>query len=307
MNWQLPKSKPQHVLSRDRDGNYSLTMTEQPNPTVARRRLAVFFKSLREQRRRTQDEVASLLEVALSQASRLDTGARGYRPDDVRKLSAWYGLDGTTERSLLALADESKRRAWWQQTDLQPSYRTLIGMEQVASSIKEFSSVVVPGLLQTREYALSAAAASNIDARPEDIGPAIDIRMRRQEIIRRDQSPRLSVIMDEAVLARVTGGAEVMRRQLHHLLEIAVRPVVTIQVIGFEYGTHPGLLSNFILLEQLAEDLPDLVYIEELLEPSDSSNDVKVQQFRRTWEALSAIALSPRASLERIDGYARRL
>jgi hypothetical protein len=111
--------------------------------------------------------------------------------------------------------------------------------------------------------------------------------------------------MDEAALARVTGGSVVMHDQLTHLLEAAQRPNITLQVVGFEYGMHPGIETNFILLT-MGNVLPDVVYTEGVPEPTDSSLPGDLRQYRRIWDALRAIALSPRDSLQRIRQYVDR-
>ena len=208
LTWHMPFSKRARRESWPAWKGNRVTVAVDANPTVARRQLAVFLKRLREQRKRSLDEVAKHLGVAVSQASRLDTGARGYSPDDVGSLASWYGLSETDEASLLALAEESRKRAWWQQVDLMPSYRTLIGMEQAAESINEYTSSVIPGLLQTRDYAQAMIRASELDIRPDRVEQAVAVRMRRQQVLTRERAPQLWVVIDEAVLARVTGGIE---------------------------------------------------------------------------------------------------
>ena len=283
-----------------------MTGAPQVNPTVARRELAMIFRAFREQQKRSLEEVASHLGVSVPQASRLDTGARGFRPEDVRRLADWYGLPAAEVPRLLVLAEESRRRGWWQQVEVPPSYRTLIGMEQAAESINEYGGLVIPGLLQTRKFAEAATAAVVLDIQPERIRQLVDVRMRRQEVLERGRPPELWVILDEAVLARTTGGSGVMLGQLEHLVTSATRPHITIQVIGFDYGLYPGQAGHFILLG-MGGNLPDVIYTEDLIQISDSSEADEVRNVRKLWDSLRAIALSPRASVERIEQYAGRL
>lgn len=283
-----------------------MTVVFEPNPTVARRELAVFFHEVRELRKRSLEELGTHLDVAASQASRLDTGARGFRPEDVRKLSAWYGLDQETEERLLALADESKKRAWWQQVDLPNSYRTLIGMEKAAVSISEYCGNVMPGLLQTRDYAQAAIAAGAADVTVQRVQLTADVRIRRQQILEGESAPRLRVVIDEVALARGVKPPEVMRRQLEYLLEVGKRPNVEVQVIGFEYGIHPGPDGHFMLIG-LGRSIPDVIYREDKLTFQDSSDARELARIRDLWDSLRAIALSPRESAERIQQYADRL
>ena len=283
-----------------------MTAVAEANPTVARRRLAVNLQNLRRQHGVGLEELSNVLGVALSQASRLDTGARGFRVEDVEKLSRRYGLSADERAPLIALAEEARRRAWWQQHDLAPAFRTMIGMEQAALSIDEYAGVVMPGLLQTPEYARAAAAVTwgAVDVPQKRIAQAVEVRLRRQQILARDQPPGLWVVIDEAVLARV-GDRTVMRGQLEHLLAQARQPNIVIQVIGFEYGLYPGGI-HFVILRMVGE-VPDVLYTESLQEPEDTADLEAVQAARRRWDILRAVALSPEDSMQRIQRYLSRL
>jgi transcriptional regulator with XRE-family HTH domain len=270
------------------------------NPTVARRELAVYFRRLREQRGRTPAQLGKLLGVAQSQVSRLDSGARGFRLEDVERLCDWYGLGEGERRRLLALADESRRRAWWQQVDLPPAYRTLIGLERAAEAINEYCNGVIPGYLQTQGYA--AAAVNIIQQPPEKARRAVEVRLRRQGIFSRSSPPRLSVVIDEAVLARVAGGSRVMYEQLQHLLDFAQRPGVSLQVIGFETGLYAFPAAQFILLD-MGSRLPPAYYSEDLLRSIDSTDPDDIELSRNTWLKLQASALNPVESMQRIARY----
>ena len=281
-----------------------MAVASEANPTVARRELAVYFKRLREQRGRSLGELSELLGVAQSQASRLDTGARGYRRSDVEQLCGWYGLGEGERGRLLALAEDSRRRAWWQQVDLDDSYRTLIGFEQAADEIREFCNTVIPGLLQTRRYAEAAMRIG--ETRSYAITEAVDVRIRRQAVLNRSRPPQLSVVIDESVLARGAGSREIMLEQLTHLVDVAGRPLFTIQVIGFEAGMYPVTATQFILLG-MGSRLPDLYYSEDQVRREDSSSDDVLQRAKHVWSLLQATALSPADSVRLITEYRDRL
>lgn len=281
-------------------------MAVEPNPTVARRLLAVYFSTLREQRKRGLPDLAKALGVALSQASRLDTGARGFQLVDVETLCDWYEIGSAEQDRLMALAEESRRRAWWQQVVLEDSYRTLIGMERAAVTINEYCSTVIPGLLQTSGYANAAVASSAVGERASDVDQAVDVRMHRQDILERSDPPELSVVLDEAALARGAGGPSVMRGQLEHLLEMAKRPEITIQVIGFDAGMYPIGAGQFILL-RMGRGVPDVYYSESQLGPSDSSDLDQLKTGWRLWNTLQGAAMSAQLSAERIEQYLSRL
>jgi len=280
------------------------------NPTVARIRLAAAFREARERSGRSLDDLARFLDVSAPQASRLDSGARGFRPQDVKRLADWYGFDAADATALLALADESRRREWWQQVDLSDAYRTLIGMEQAADSIAEYAVHVVPGLLQTEDYARVAASVGDVEVgsyvSAERVAQAVDVRMRRQQILRRREPPILEVVIDEAILARGPRDTAIRHGQLRHLRDCADRPGVTIQVIGFEYGLHTGGSSHYILLE-MPGGMPDFFYSQSLRGESGSSDPSTVNRYRRIWNDLRAKALNEFASKDRIDRYIRDL
>lgn len=276
----------------------------EPNPTLARRVLAVRLGRLRDQHGHDLRWLAEKLDVALSQASRLDSGARGYGINDVKVLCAEYQLPRVETVALLALATEARRRAWWQQVDLVPSYRTLIGFEQAATEIAEFCSTIVPGMLQTESYA-EASVRYGSPPGDERAASAVSVRMRRQKVLSRVAPPHLAVVIDEAVLAR---GPErdVMRAQLDHLLAMASLPNIRIQVLPFDRGFYPAGMGQFILL-RLPGDLPDVHYWESPVGSSDSDNVEIVKAARSLWNELQGLCPSTSESTELIRRYRDRL
>lgn len=276
--------------------------TPQPNPTVARHELATILRRAREQHKRSLDELATRLEVTPAQASRLDSGARGYPVRQVESLADWYELPGEIRERIMVLATESHRRAWWQQVDLDPAYRSLIGMEQAASSISEFAGAVVPGLLQTPEYARVVAANGQVDVTSERIEQAVTVRMRRQQILQGPKAPTLAVVIDEAALARGPRKPSVRRAQLEHLYDVAERPRVTIQVLAFRFGLYMRVSSHFVLVARDGE-APDFLYSEETLKASEQRSRSELVQYRRLWEEMRAVALDPADSRKLIARY----
>lgn len=278
-----------------------------PNPTLARRRLSVRLRALRERDGRSLTDLAEHLSVSLAQASRLDTGARGFKGPHVAQLADWYAVTGADRDHLLSLAAESQKRAWWQQVELPDSYRTLIGLEQAAESISEYCGAVIPGLLQTPDYARAAALGGALGLTEEQVAQAVDVRTRRQRVLARSDPPHLWVVIDEAALARTTGGVETMTAQLEHLAAMAATPRVTVQVIGFETGVHLGSTTSHFILLGMGEGLPDVLYQEGQGDPTDSEAEDEVAACRQVWDMTRAIALDPVASLDRVHGYLHRL
>jgi transcriptional regulator with XRE-family HTH domain len=277
---------------------------------VARIRLAALLREARERSGKSLDDLSRFLNTSAPQASRLDSGTRGFRPRDIPRLAEWYGFGEADAEGLVALAEEGRRREWWQQVDLPDAYRTYIGMEQVARTISEYHVSVVPGLLQTPEYAHVVASVGDAEIDPEvgagRIEQAVEVRIRRQAILERVPPPRLDVVIDESVLARGPRDTATRQRQLEHLRAATDRPNIAVQVIGFEYGLHTGPSGNFILLD-MEEGLPDLFYSEGLRGAFASVDPEALDRNRRVWNELRAKALDVFRSKDRIDRYIREL
>ena len=277
-------------------------MSSDANPTLRRRELAKYFRDLRHERGYQLEQVAEALRASQAKASRIESGARGISVEDVEVLSRFYSLPDAEHDRILAIARESRQRGWWQRVDLPPSMRTFIGMEQAALAINEYSTSVVPGLLQTPEYAAAIA--------PPDLPRAdlvIEARLMRQAILRRPIPPELWVVIDESAITRIMGGAAVMHAQLRSLQKAALNPLVTVQLIPFEAGAHPGLNSDFILLRLSDDRLSDVVYTDGLIGSlfKDAPDDVRLYQ--RVWAQLRAIAMSPQDTMARVGVMADRL
>jgi hypothetical protein len=267
--------------------------------------LAVRLRALREQHGYDLEWLAATLQVAPSQASRLDAGARGFRLEDVEHLCREYQLSPVQARELLAIAEDTRKRAWWQQVGLkEDSYRTLIGLERAATEINEFCSNVIPGLLQVPDYMSAAVRLSALNVSTSEVEQVVSVRRRRQHILRGANAPDLEVVMDEATLAR---GPEknVMRTQLEHLLELAELPKIRIHVIPFGRGLYPTGDGHYILLR--LPDVPDVYYWETLAKALDTDNSVRVAEARLLWNTVRGMALSTPASSEVIEDYLRRL
>ena len=196
-------------------------------------------------------------------------------------------LDADNERLRLQLAKQS---AWWQSYDL--SYETLVGLEADALTISAFHSSVVPGLLQTAEYARAGHEGAIPRFSPERIEMQIEAKLIRQTILVRDHPPKFAVVLDEAALRRMVGGRLVMAAQLAKILKMSVLPNVVVQVLPFEQGAHPGLETNFTVLE-LPNPAPDVVYIEGLMGAIYLERPDDLERSHEVFSRLQSIALSP--------------
>jgi hypothetical protein len=191
------------------------------------------------------------------------------------------------------MARTGKQRGWWAKYgDLPSSYRQYIGLESAASEIQNFETLVVPGLLQTDDYARAITKEDMSRPTPQAVEERVAVRMERQKLLTEERL-RLVTVIDEAVLHRQIGGSEVMIHQLTALLDAQKRWNVSIQVIPFREGAYASMLSSFHLLS-FAEG-PGVVYIEGLTGDLYAEGE-DVQRCAGVFNSLRAAALSPTAS-----------
>ncbi|MFI1536713.1 helix-turn-helix domain-containing protein [Streptomyces anandii] len=281
-------------------------MASNVNPTVRRRRLGQELRRLRELKGMTAEEVAERLLVSQSKISRLENGRRSISQRDVRDLCGVYEVeDHRIVDSLMQMAKDSRQQGWWHSFGDIP-YSVYIGLETDAASLRVYDPQVVPGLLQTRQYAEALIAGALPETAPADIEKRVQVRMRRQERISAAENPlRLWTVLDEAALRRVVGNRALMREQLEHLVEQSQLPHVTVQVIPFEMGSHPGLNGQYAILEFPDAADSSVVYIEGVTSDLylEKANDV--QKYSVMYEHLRAQALNVDQSRQFIADIAK--
>ncbi|MDX3326032.1 helix-turn-helix transcriptional regulator [Streptomyces sp. ME02-6979-3A] len=269
------------------------------NPTVRRRRLGQELRRLREIKGMTAEEVAERLLVSQSKISRLENGRRSISQRDVRDLCGVYEVeDHRVVDSLMQMAKDSRQQGWWHAFGDIP-YSVYIGLETDAASLRVYESLIVPGLLQTREYAQAVIEGMWPEATPSEIDKRIQIRLKRQDRLTDPVNPlRFWAVIDEALLRRIVGNPHTMRAQLLHLAELSELPHVTLQVLPYDVGAHPGMYGKFAILEfQEAMDA-SVVYLEGVTSDLylEKANDV--QSYAVMYEHLRAKALSAEQSRE---------
>jgi transcriptional regulator with XRE-family HTH domain len=277
-------------------------VARRPTPTLRRRQLGARLKQLRLDKGMTADDVAAQLMVSATKISRLETGARGVSPRDVRDLCGIYGVSDDEREHLMTLAKQSREPSWWQQHDTQ--YSTWLELEAAAASIASYKADVLPGLLQTDDYARAVIEATLPDPSEEKVTQLAGSRRERRRLLQGDAPLELWTILDEAVIRRVIGGAEVMRDQIAELVKRAAQPNVTIQLIPFEAGAHPALNSTFEILH-FEEAAPDVVYVEGLLGQHYLESPRDLDRYRRVFDHLRAIALAPKETVARLAAIAQ--
>ncbi|UNS97519.1 helix-turn-helix domain-containing protein [Streptomyces tubbatahanensis] len=281
-------------------------MASNVNPTVRRRRLGQELRRLREQRGMTAEEVADRLLVSQSKISRLENGRRSISQRDVRDLCEVYEVeDRRIVDSLMQMAKESRQQGWWHAFGDIP-YSVYIGLETDAASLRVYEPQVVPGLLQTHPYAEAVVAGALPEATAADIERRVQVRLRRQDRIRDERSPlRLWAVLDESVLRREVGGKHTMAEQLEYLNEMSQRPHVTLQVMPFSMGAHPGVNGQYAILEFPDASDSTVIYLEGVTSDLylEKANDV--QKYSVMYEHLRAQALNPDQTREFIEKVAK--
>jgi transcriptional regulator with XRE-family HTH domain len=241
----------------------------------------------------TVEDVGRAMLCSATKISRLETGTRRASPRDVRDLCRIYGVTDQAEADkLMELARQSRESGWWTQYD-EPLLSPLLGLEQEAAAITQFSMYFVPAQLQTSDYARTLIRAVERKMQPEVLEQRVEARMRRQQLFEGDAPPRYRVLLDEAVLQRQVGGRAVMRAQLDKILDSAASGKATVQVIPFDAGAHASTDSNFSLLE-FGEDLQQgpVVFLEGLFSNRYLERPTEIERYREAVEYLRDAALS---------------
>jgi transcriptional regulator with XRE-family HTH domain len=299
-HWSRAMSNNVEFLRKD-----ATFVPEVRSPTVRRRELGALLRKLRTEKGLTVEQAAEQLMFSMSKLSRMETGHGAPSRRDIRDLCALYEVTDEAERKrMMNLAVEGRQAGWWQSYDLN-QFADYVGLEADAVSVKNYQSILIPGLLQTPDYARAVNEAVIPQPDPERLEEQTEVRLRRQDRLTQDPPLCFRVILDEAALHRVIGGPAVMEAQLRHLTELSKLPNVTLQVIPFSAGAHPAMDSTFNVLE-FADAVPGVVYVEGLVGWVYMKRSRDVERYTRVFERLCHVALPPRESVELIEKAAVR-
>lgn len=259
-----------------------------------------------------QEDVAVALDWSHSKMIRIEGGAVGISTTDLKALLQFYGVtDGLRIEEFVKRARGARARPWWHSySSIGQEFASYLGYEEGASVIRQFQPLLVPGLLQTEEYARSITRGYLGESRIVD--DIVEIRLQRQErVMEREAPPEQIYILDEAVIRRRISrdGVNIMSNQLRHLATIALRPQITIKIISFSAGPHFGMRGPFSLLS-FDNELGDILYLESArrgdLTLADSANSSMISEYADAFEELRSIALGPEDSLELIRTHCSR-
>jgi transcriptional regulator with XRE-family HTH domain len=274
-------------------------------PAVRRRRLGEELRRLRDLAGLTSGEAAMRAGWHQSKVSRIETGRSTVTVADVGVLLDVYAVRDRRVRDLLTmLAGRAHRRGWWHEfRDVLPEeYRDFITLETGAGRILSLENSVVPGLLQTPDYAraLTAAVMPRLTAR--EVAALAEVRLARQAVLRQDPPPRFDAVLDEAVLRRDVGGPEVMAGQLAHLEEVARLPHVRLQVVPFAAGGHTGVTNSFVIFVFPQMPELDVVVVDHLTGSLHVDRTEDVAAYTAAFTGLRARALPCAESAALIAG-----
>lgn len=234
-----------------------------PDPAILRRRLRTELRKARDTAGMTQRDVAVAMDWSQSKLIRIESGAVSISTNDLRVLLGHYGADSHRTNALIDIARAARGPTRWSiyKDVATPEYIAFLGYEASASNVRHFEPLLIPGLLQTEDYArtvISVTEAHN----PQKIDPLVDLRIERQELLVREPAVSFYFIMDEAAIRKVAGGRDIMRQQLRRLQKLAEYPNVTMRIVPFELGIYTYQRLPYTLLEFPDVNDGDVLYVE---------------------------------------------
>jgi transcriptional regulator with XRE-family HTH domain len=277
--------------------------------STQRRRLRTVLRQLRTEAALTQEQVAGEMDWSLSKVIRIETGAVSVSVNDVRALLTLYSVtDRARADGIIELARVARQRPWWYayREHYSPAFQSYLDLEAGAAVLKFFHPAMIPGLLQTEDYARAAIVATAFGHEADErVDLDVDVRQRRQRaIFDQPNPPRIVVVLEEPALRRPLGGTATMRGQLRRLLEVQELPHAALHVLPFTADVVGGSFGQFIILEFDDEDDPPAVYLDGVAGADVLRSDTRFSEpYVRMYDRLYRAALDARAS----TAFIRRL
>ncbi|MGH3493531.1 MAG: helix-turn-helix domain-containing protein [Sciscionella sp.] len=280
------------------------------SPTVWRRWLAFELSRLRREAGLEQKDVARALRCTVTKVSYIENAERPAVLRDLDEvLLPLYNVPKDRWSTYLQAARDSRRKGWWEsfRTDAVPPWLSLyIGLEQGAEQLRIYDAQLITGVLQTEEYTNAIVRRGTAELTEDQIAQRVEFRSSRRAVLDRGADPlRLWVVLDEAALRRVVGNRTIMREQLNHLVDAAEQAKVTLQVLPFDHGAHPGMQGPFTILDFPWSTDPGVVYIEHRSGAFYLEETAEIKAHTVAFEHLCALALSPDESVTIIQNIAK--
>ncbi|KAA2254929.1 helix-turn-helix domain-containing protein [Solihabitans fulvus] len=284
-------------------------MVEASSPTVWRRWLAFELTRLRQEAGLDQKAVSKALRCTVGKVSYIETAERPVVLRDLDEvLLPLYNVPKDRWPTYLDAAKRSRQKGWWEshgQASLPSWFSLYVGLEQGAAQIRTYEGQFVPGLLQTRDYTEAVLRRSTAERADSEIERLVQLRMARQDALVREPDPlRFWVVLDEAVLRRVVGSPSVMRSQLRHLVDAVRHPKITVQVLPFAHGAHPGMTGSFSILGFQWPADPGVAFVEYRSGALYLEQSHEIEAHTVAFEHLCALALTPDDSVTMVENVA---
>lgn len=265
-------------------------MPARPRPTVRLRRLAGTLRRLRASKGLSREDVEEATGINKATLSRIENTRVRPQARTLAALLNLYEVKPSERKALMQLLKDSGQSGWWRAygDELPEQYSTYVEFEQEAAYVWNYESLYIPGLLQTEDYARAVIPGGMPSLTRDQVDQRVQVRMERQGVLDR---LHLWAIMDEAALHREVGGSQVMRDQLLHLVNMMESPRVTLQVVGFDVGAHPGMLGSFVVMN--FADAPQVVYIDGMARDSFLEEPEDVGRYTNLFEHLRSLGERP--------------
>jgi transcriptional regulator with XRE-family HTH domain len=284
-------------------------MATKRNPalkSVYRRQLSARLKELRERADLTMADVAVAIEINQGSLSRIESGDRGTSPVLVKAMLDYYRVsDPAAREDILDLvrADQAQRQQWWRKYSAvinTTQYGGYLALESSATALRTYETELIPGLLQTEQYARQVITAMRVDLTPKQVDALVKVRMNRKKLLEGDEAVKLWAVIDEAAFRRIEETPEILRGQLEHLLTTMEQTHITVQMLPFKAGFHPGLDGSFVLMS-FPEPNPDVVWVENGPNSVYFEGTADVGRYVEVFDHLRARALGPPDTRSRFD------
>jgi hypothetical protein len=241
------------------------------------------------------------MEWSLSKMIRIENASTGISTNDLKALLPLYDItDDQRTDQLVTLARAARARSWWSgyRDVAPPALLQLIEYESAAAAIWQFEEVVIPGILQTEEYARAVLENFYDENRAsERVNALVELRTRREELLDRENAPNFSFMLDESVVRRLIGGVSVMRRQLRRLIEASELGNVTIEVVPFSAGLHPGMSGPFEIVEFADDPDQKVIFLESPRGDIVSDDPEETARYLEAFRQIKKSSLGPQESI----------
>lgn len=277
-------------------------------PTTRRRQLGADLRRLRDRAGLTLEEAGARVGISKATLSRYETKEGTVKWPAVDALCREYGASDEERLALVELAKGAKIQGWWRSLadPIPDSMNLMLTLEDEVIREEHYACMYVPGLLQTRPYAEAVHRASEVECPEREVQHMVDIRMKRQELLKREDPPHVWCVIDEAALRRRVGGASAMKEQLQHLLKLSRLPHVAVQVLPFSTGAHAASVGSFAVLRGSKPEL-DVVYVDIIGGGLFMEKEQELERYRLAFQYLSAQALDMESSAGLINRINKEL